>query len=95
LKATHVPLPVIDPISLEPFVGRERVDALVEAGRSLVRDPHDVDGFGAALARVLRDRGEAERLARNGRRHIQRNFLPDRHLLQFAELLAELLSPPG
>ena len=57
----------------------------------LVDDPHDLEAFGAAVERLLRDRAEAERLARNGRRHIERNFIGDRHLLQYAELLAELV----
>ena len=57
----------------------------------LVDDPHDLEAFGAAGDRLLRDRVDAERLARNGRLHIERRFLGDRHLLQYAELLAELI----
>jgi trehalose synthase len=58
----------------------------------LVDDPYDLEGFGAAVERLLRDRAEAERLGRNGRRHIERHFLGDRHLLQYAELLTELIA---
>jgi trehalose synthase len=58
----------------------------------LVDDPHDLDAFGGAIDRLLRDRGNAERLARNGRRHIERHFLGDRHLLQYAQLLTELIA---
>jgi hypothetical protein len=35
---------------------------------------------------------EAERLARNGRRAVERLFLGDRHLLQYAELITALLT---
>jgi hypothetical protein len=42
-----------------------------------------------AVDRLLHDRAAAERLAMNARRHIERHFLGDRHLLQYAELLAE------
>ena len=59
----------------------------------LVEDPHDLEGFGAAVDRLLGDHAEAERLAQNGRRHIERRFLGDRHLLQYAELLTDLLVP--
>jgi trehalose synthase len=59
----------------------------------LVEDPHDLEGFGAAGDRLLGDHAEAQGLALNGRRHIERWFLGDRHLLQYAELLTELLVP--
>ena len=57
----------------------------------LVDDPHDLEAFGAAVDRLLRDPADAERLAHNGRRHIEQWFLGDRHLLQYAELVTELL----
>ena len=61
----------------------------------LVDDPRDLEAFGAAVDRLLRDRADATRLARNGRRHVERRFLGDRHLLQYAELLTELLGGRG
>lgn len=57
----------------------------------LVQDPYDLAGFGAAVERLLGDPAEATRLARNARNHIAQHFLGDRHLLQYAELLTELL----
>jgi trehalose synthase len=57
----------------------------------LVEDPYDLAGFAAAVERLLLDPAEAERLAGNGRRHVERHFLGDRHLLQYAELLTELV----
>ncbi len=57
----------------------------------LVEDPYDLESFGAAVDRLLRDPADAERIGRNGRRHIEHRFLPDRHLLQYAELLTDLL----
>jgi trehalose synthase len=68
------------------------VDQVIDDETGLLVDhPHDLEAFGAAVDRLLRDHAEAERLARNGRRHIERHFLGDRHLLQYAELLTELL----
>jgi trehalose synthase len=57
----------------------------------LVDDPHDLESCGRAIERLLRDRAAAQRLAYNGRRHIEHGFLGDRHLLQYAELLTELI----
>jgi trehalose synthase len=58
----------------------------------LVEDAHDLEGFGAAVDRLLADHAEAERLAQNARRHIADRFLGDRHLLQYAELLTQLIT---
>ena len=58
----------------------------------LVDDPHDLGAIGAAVDWLLRDPAEAQRLAHNGRRHIEQRFLGDRHLLQYAELLTEIVS---
>ena len=57
----------------------------------LVEDPHDLESCGAAVTRLLNDPTDAARLARNGRSHVEHRFLGDRHLLQYAELLTELI----
>ena len=68
------------------------VDQVIDGETGLlVGDPHDLPGLGAAVDRLLDDPVEAGRLAQNGRCHIQRQFLGDRHLLQYAELLGALL----
>ena len=56
----------------------------------LVDDPSDLAGFGAAVERLLRDRGEAERLGRNARERATADFLGERHLGQYAQLLGAL-----
>ena len=68
------------------------VDQVVD-GRTgvLLKDPHDLRGFGAAVDELLSDHVKAERLAVNAREHVARHFLGDRHLRQYAELLSELL----
>jgi trehalose synthase len=58
----------------------------------LVEDPYDLEEFGRAVERLLLDPTEADRLAMNGRRHVERHFLGDRHLLQYAALIDELLA---
>ena len=57
----------------------------------LVDDPADLEGFGAGVERLLRDPEEAETLGRNGRRRATEEFLGDRHLAQYATVLARLL----
>ena len=69
------------------------VDQVVDGQTGLlVDDPLDLESFGAALDRLLHDPIEAERLGRNARTHVERRFLGDRHLLEYAALIAELLA---
>ena len=42
----------------------------------LVEDPYDLESFGAAVDRLLRDPADAERIGRNGRKQIQIGFSP-------------------
>jgi trehalose synthase len=56
----------------------------------LLDDPHDLDTFGAALAGLLADPQEANRLGRNGRQYANEHFLGDRHLTQWGHVLAAL-----
>jgi trehalose synthase len=68
------------------------VDQVVDGETGLlVRDPHDLRAFGAAVERLLGDQAEATRIGWKARAHIAEHFLGDRHLLQYAELLTDLL----
>jgi trehalose synthase len=72
------------------------VDQVIDGETGLlVGDPRDLEGFGAAVERLLREPVEAERLGRNARSHVERRFLGDRHLLEYAALIAELLGDDG
>jgi trehalose synthase len=69
------------------------VDQVVDGETGLlVEDPNDLPAFGAAVTRLLGDPGEAETLGRNGRRHVEQRFLGDRHLLDYATLLTDLVT---
>jgi trehalose synthase len=57
----------------------------------LLRDPRDLEGFGALLTRLLEAPSEAVRLGTNARQRIVDQFLPDRQLLQYVSLVAALL----
>jgi trehalose synthase len=56
----------------------------------LLRDPTDVDSFAALLGQVLHDPALAERLGREARARVTRDFLGLRSLLQFAELIGRV-----
>jgi trehalose synthase len=57
----------------------------------LVSDPGDVDEFAAHLRVLLEHRESARRLARNAYRRCLTQFLPPRHLAQYADLFEALL----
>ena len=69
------------------------VDQVVDGETGLlVEDPNDLEAFGAAVGRLLQDPLEAVRLGRNGRLRVEQRFLGDRHLLDYATLITELVT---
>jgi trehalose synthase len=60
----------------------------------LVDDPRDIDAFAATLGRVLRDDALAARLGRAGHERVRDQFLGDRHLGQYVDLFARLVTRP-
>jgi trehalose synthase len=58
----------------------------------LVADPHDLQAFGAALERLLRDPAEAARFGSNARARATAEFLGDRHLEQYGRVFERLPS---
>ncbi len=57
----------------------------------LVDDPNDAAAFGAALDHLLRDRDLAQQLGENAKQRAASEFLIDRHLTQYADLIASLV----
>ena len=58
----------------------------------LIRDPADLAAFGAAVQELLDFPAEAERQGRAGYERCRTDFLPDRHMLQWGELLLGLMT---
>jgi len=58
----------------------------------LLGDPSDLAAFGRALAGLLADPGEIADLGTRARRHVLGNFVGDRHLVRYAELIEWLVS---
>jgi trehalose synthase len=56
----------------------------------LVRDPFDLEAFGAAVESLLQDREAAAQLAENAHRRVTDEFLGDRHLEQYGALFEQL-----
>jgi trehalose synthase len=67
-------------------------DQIVD-GRSgvLLDDPHDLGAAGAALRRLLDDPAYARQLGEAAQRRVEDHFLGTRSLIQYEQLLAELL----
>jgi trehalose synthase len=63
-----------------------------ESGR-LLADPTDLTAFGKTVDSLLRDSGERRRLGREARQRVLDLFMGDRHLIQYGQLLDELLVP--
>ena len=56
----------------------------------LIADPLDLESFGSAVETLLRNPTEAGRLGANARARAGAEFLGDRHLEQYGQLLADL-----
>jgi trehalose synthase len=57
----------------------------------LIRNPADLEEFGAAVQALLDDPQMAEQQGHAGYERCRTEFLPDRHLLQWGELLRRLM----
>ena len=67
------------------------VDQIVSGAHGLlVADPADLASFGTAVETLLRDRTEADRLSANAKARAGAEFLGDRHLEQYGQLLARI-----
>jgi trehalose synthase len=76
------------PVVAAPVGGiREQVQH--ERTGLLLSDPRDLSGLGAAVNRLLADRGYADELGRNGHQHVLRRFLTDSNVLSFTRVLTE------
>jgi trehalose synthase len=61
----------------------------------LVDDPADLEEFGAAVDRLLRDPARARRLGEAAQERVREQFLGTRQLIQYLNLLDRLVNSPG
>ena len=60
----------------------------------LLEDPRDLDTFGETLAALLARPADMAAMGRRARRHVRAHFLSDRHLIDYARLLAHMTADP-
>lgn len=65
----------------------------IEHGRTglLIDDPHDLDAFGATVSDLLNDRRRADEMGAAAKENVRNNFLGPRHLMQYLELIGQLI----
>ena len=63
------------------------VDQIASGTGFLLEDPHDLDVFGRTLVSLLGQPSEMVAVGRLARQHVRRQFLTDRHLIDYARLL--------
>jgi trehalose synthase len=57
----------------------------------LLEDPADLDDFGRLVLELLRDTGRAREIGARAREHVRRNFLANRHAVQYIDLFASII----
>ena len=70
-------------------------DQVTDGEDGLTVEPRDLDGFGAAVARLLGDPVIAARLGADARARARERFLAPRHLAQWVEVVARREAPAG
>ncbi|MDQ6698156.1 MAG: glycosyltransferase [Actinomycetota bacterium] len=69
------------------------VDQIIDGETGLLlTDPFDLSTFAEQMSRLIADPGEAERMGANGQRRVTEHFLADRHLQQWAQIIASQLA---
>ena len=68
------------------------LDQIADGTGVLLPDPADLATFGSQVRRLLDDPAEAERTGKAGQERIRENFVGDRHLLQWAQLIDAIMA---
>lgn len=66
------------------------VDQVAPGTGVLLDDPHDLEGFGRALASLLERPEDIVRLGTRARRHVLEAFVGDKHLLRYGALIEQI-----
>ena len=66
------------------------VDQVVPGTGILLKDPYDLDGFGETLADLLAKPEAMATIGRRARTQIRRNYLSDRHLIDYPRLIERM-----
>jgi trehalose synthase len=71
------------------------IDQISPGSGVLLPDPHDLEAFGSAVRQLLTDPGEAERMGRAAKAHINGSYVGDLHLLRYEKLFTTMLQGEG
>jgi trehalose synthase len=71
------------------------VDQIVDGESGRLVDPTDLAAFGGAVAALLADPEHADAMGAAGKERVRAEFLASRHLIQYAELIADLVESEG
>jgi trehalose synthase len=66
-------------------------DQIVDGDSGVLVDPDDLEAFGAAVRRLLRDRDRAERMGVAAQARVRDKFLGVRHLTDYVDLCERVL----
>jgi trehalose synthase len=61
----------------------------------LLQDPHDLDSFGKLVLGLLEEPQRRQEIGARAREHVRRNFLANRHAVQYIELFASVIGSRG
>ena len=67
------------------------LDQIADGTGVLLPDPADLAAFGSQVRRLLENPGEAERMGKAGQEYIREQFVGDRHLLLWAQLIDAIM----
>jgi trehalose synthase len=68
------------------------LDQIADGTGVLLPDPADLAAFGSQVRRLLDDPGETQRMGKAAQERIRENFVGDRHLLQWAQLIDAIMT---
>jgi trehalose synthase len=68
------------------------IDQIAEGTGILLKDPRNLEEFGAAVRELLDNQGEARRMGRAGQAYVSEHYVGDLHLLRYARLFGAMLS---
>jgi trehalose synthase len=68
------------------------IDQIAEGTGILLKDPRNLEEFGAAVRELLDNQGEARRMGRAGQVYVSEHYVGDLHLLRYARLFGAMIS---
>jgi trehalose synthase len=68
------------------------IDQIAEGTGILLKDPRNLEEFGAAVRDLLDNQSEARRMGRAGQAYVSEHYVGDLHLLRYARLFGAMIS---